>query len=308
MVERDELAELIARYTRTDGEHPTALSRLFLGRASQPGAPTHVLHRPAICIVAQGRKQVTAGRRHYFYDSSRYLIVSVDVPATGQVIEATPQRPYLSLRLELDLSLVNALILETVPPVQARDTVSGVMVSQLTPELRDAAVRLMRLLATPRDIPALAPMAEREILYRLLTGEQGQTVRQIAMADGNGRGVSRAIDWIKRNYRNPFRIEAVASVAAMSESALYAHFRTVTAMSPLQYQKRLRLQQARQLLLGGGVDAAEAAYQVGYESPSQFSREYRRLFGNPPARDVAQLKGGQSEARRGSSPPVGALG
>jgi AraC-like DNA-binding protein len=249
-----------------------------------------VLHQPALCILAQGRKRVIAGPKVYHYDSSRYLVVSVDVPATGQVLEATPERPYLCVRLDLDLSVLNALILESAPAVPARETVPGVMVSMLIPELRDAAVRLLRLLATPRDIPALAPLAEREILYRLLTGEQAAAVRQIALANGNARGVTRAVEWLKKNYREQFRIQALAAVAAMSQSGLYAHFKTVTAMSPLQYQKQLRLQEARQLMLGRGFDAASAAYEVGYESPSQFSREYRRLFGEPPSRDIARLK------------------
>jgi AraC-like DNA-binding protein len=165
-----------------------------------------------------------------------------------------------------------------------------VTLSVVTPELRDAAVRLLRLLATPRDIPTLAPLAEREILYRLLTGAHAATLRQIALGDGKLRRVARAIDWIKRNYREPFHIEALAAEAAMSPSALYAQFKAVTAMSPLQYQKQLRLQEARRLMLGQAMDAASAAYDVGYESPSQFSREYRRLFGEPPARDIARLK------------------
>ena len=290
MAGRDELAELIARYATSDGVHATPLPRAYVIRSSRPSDPVHMMHQPALCIIAQGSKQIVAGPKVHLYDSSRYLVVSVDVPATGRVLDATPERPYLSLRLDLDLSALNSLILESAPLAVARDTVPGIMVSTLSVELRDAAIRLLRLLATPRDIPVLAPLAEREILYRLLMGEQGRTVRQIALTEGNGGGVTRAIDWIKRNYREQFRIEALANVAAMSPSALYAHFKTVTAMSPLQYQKQLRLQEARQLMLGGGRDAARAAYEVGYESPSQFSREYRRLFGNPPARDIARLK------------------
>jgi AraC-like DNA-binding protein len=287
---RDELAELIAQYATSDGVHATPLPRVTLFRSSKPTEPTHLVHEPALCIMAQGRKQIVTGRKVYHYDSSRYLVVSVDVPATGQVLEATPEHPYLSFKLDLNVSVLGAMVLEAASVVPPRESVPGVTVSTLSPELRDAVVRLLRLLATPRDIPALAPLAEREILYRLLMGEQAPTVRQIAMADGNARGVTRAIEWIKRNYREQFRSQALAAVAAMSPSALYAHFKTVTAMSPLQYQKQLRLQEARQLMLGRGMDAASAAYEVGYESPSQFSREYRRLFGEPPARDIARLK------------------
>jgi AraC-like DNA-binding protein len=216
--------------------------------------------------------------------------LSVDVPVTGRVVEATPERPYLCLRLNLDLSLLGAMLLEYAPPVDPRESVPGIMLSTLTPELVDAAVRLLRLLANPGHLPALGPLAEREILYRVLSSEQAANVRQIALADSNARKVERAIQWLKQNYRDEFRIEQLAAIAAMSRSALHAHFKTVTTMSPLQYQKQLRLHEARRLMLGKAMDAARAAYEVGYESPSQFSREYRRLFGAPPARDIAHLK------------------
>jgi AraC-like DNA-binding protein len=285
-----ELAELIARYAGSDGVHPTPLSRLSLLRLSRPTEPIPVLLQPALCIVAQGRKQTTIGSKVYTYDSGRYFVVSVEVPVTGQVVEATPERPYLCLRLELDLSLLGAMLLEYGPPMDPRESVPGITLSTLNPEIQDAAVRLLRLLATPRSFAALAPLAEREILYRVLGSEQAPLLRQIALADGSARRVGRAIEWLKRNYREEFRIEELAAVAAMSRSALHAHFKTVTTMSPLQYQKQLRLQEARRLMLGQAMDAARAAYEVGYESPSQFSREYRRLFGNPPARDIARLK------------------
>jgi AraC-like DNA-binding protein len=286
----NELAELIARYAVSDGLHPTPLSRLFLIRLSRPTEPLPVLQQPALCIVAQGRKQVTIGSKVHQYDSGRYFVVSVEVPVTGQVVEATPQRPYLCLRLDLDLPLIGSMILDCAAHMDPRASVPGITSSKLTPELADAAARLLRLLATPRDFPALAPLAEREMLYRVLGSEQAPTVHQIALADGSARRVGRAIEWLKRNYREEFRIEALAAVAAMSRSALHAHFKTVTTMSPLQYQKQLRLQEARRLMFGKAMDAAQAAYEVGYESPSQFSREYRRLFGKPPARDIAHLK------------------
>src|SRR5919106_2507470 len=290
MNQNHELAELIARYAAVDGAHETALPRVVLYRSTRPTEPIHSLHQPALCLVAQGRKQVMIGTNVYFYDDSQYLVVSVDVPVIGQVIEATPARPYLCLRLDLDPGVLRALILDSAPAVDDDDAVPGMVMSSFGPELRDAAVRLLRLLATPRDIPALAPLAEREILYRLLTGEQGAALRQIALEEGRLRRVTRAIDWLKRNYRKRFSIHTLAAAAAMSPSSLHAHFKTVTAMSPLQYQKQLRLQEARRLMLGGAMDAASAAYDVGYESPSQFSREYRRLFGHPPAQDIARLK------------------
>jgi len=291
VTERSELAELIARYATSEGVHATPNPRLFLIRLSQPTLPHHTVHQPALCIIAQGRKQVSIGSKLYVYDPSKYFVVSVDVPVSGRVVEATPQRPYLCFRLDLDTSLLGTMIFECASHLDPREPVPGVAVSSLTAELREAAVRMLRLLATPRDFRPLGALAEHEILYRLLAGEQGATIRQIALADSNTRRVGRAIEWIRRNYREELRIGTLASVAAMSRSALHTHFKTVTAMSPLQYQKRLRLQEARRLMMGEAMDAARAAYDVGYESPSQFSREYRRLFGHPPARDIARLRG-----------------
>jgi AraC-like DNA-binding protein len=214
------------------------------------------------------------------------------VPITGQIIEADPKTPYLCLRVDLDAAMLSALMVEAGSSGTASQHPGPALsLSRVTPELLDAAIRLLRLLAAPRDMPILSPLAEREILYRLLMGEQGSKIRQIATADGKLQQVNRAVGWIKRNYRKPFRIEAVASEARTSPSALHHHFKAVTAMSPLQYQKQLRLQEARRPILGLSMDAATAGHEVGYESPSQFSREYRRrLFGAPPLRDTARLK------------------
>jgi AraC-like DNA-binding protein len=221
-------------------------------------------------------------------------VISVDLPVVGQVIEATPAEPYLCLRLELDPGQLSALMMESgqgaLRNQRAERLKLGLSVSAIDPSLLDAAVRLARLLEAPNDIPILAPLVEREILYRLLSSEYGDRLRQIAMADHRVVAVNRAIGWLKRNYAAPFRIETVAREARMSPSALHHSFKSVTAMSPLQYQKQLRLQEARRLMLGHAMDAASAGHQVGYESPSQFSREYSRLFGAPPSRDIAKLK------------------
>ncbi|WP_207461318.1 AraC family transcriptional regulator [Azospirillum sp. SYSU D00513] len=297
---RKELAALIERYATTDGVHPTAIPRVHLIRVSRPTEPIHVLHEPALCIVAQGRKQVMLGESVYAYGPEQYLVVSVDLPIAGQVTEATPDQPYLCLRLDLDPAMLSALMLDaggtpdrTAAESREKDrraTGAGLSLSMVTPELLDSAVRLLRLLAAPRDIPILAPLAEREILYRLLTGEQSAQFRQIALADGKLQRVNRAIRWIKQNFAEPFSIDRVAAEARMSPSALHQHFKAVTAMSPLQYQKQLRLQEARRLIVSRAMDAATAGFNVGYESPSQFSREYRRMFGAPPLRDVARLR------------------
>ena len=293
MIDRQaEFAALIDQYTKGEGVQETALPRVALIKLSQPSEPMHGVHQPALCILAQGRKQVIVGGNIYFYDASQYLVVSVDVPVVGQVVDATPENPYLSFRLNLDPALISALILEAGLTEDAgRDAPgAGLSVSRVTPELLDAVMRLLRLLDNPRDLAVLGPLAEREILYRLLQGPDAARLRQIAQADSKLQRVTRAISWIKQHFSEPFSIETLASEARMSASALHHHFKQVTAMSPLQYQKQLRLQEARRLILIQGSDAASAGHQVGYESPSQFSREYSRLFGAPPLRDANRLK------------------
>jgi AraC-like DNA-binding protein len=285
------LARSIDRYSDGDGLHPTALPRVQLIRCSRPVDALHELHRPAVCIVAQGSKRVILGDRIYEYDPRRYLVVSVDVPIIGEIVHASDDEPYLCLRLDLDPALLSALWIESgLPPAVEAAPGPSLMLSDATADLLDASVRLLNLLDTPDDIPMLAPLIEREILYRLIKGEQAARLYDIAHGESRGRQVHRAIDWIKRNFRERFDMAELAAHARMSPSALHAHFKTVTRMSPLQYQKQLRLQQARGLMLGQAMDAASAGHAVGYDSPSQFSREYARLFGAPPLRDVARLR------------------
>ena len=230
------------------------------------------------------------GERIYEYDAARYLVVSVAVPITGQILEASPTAPYLCLRLDLDPAMIGGLLLEAGAAPAGGAPGSSLMLSTTTPELLDAAVRLVRLLTTPADIAVLAPLIERELLYRLLTGDQAAQLRQIVRGESRLQQVNRAIGWLKHNFDKPFRMQQLATEARMSVSALHQHFKAVTAMSPLQYQKQLRLQEARRLILANAADAATAAHRVGYDSPSQFSREYSRLFGAPPLRDIARLK------------------
>lgn len=285
------LAQAIDRYSDGDGLHPTALPRVQLIRCSHPVEALHELHKPALCIVAQGRKRVILGDRLYEYDRDRYLVVSVDVPIIGEILQASAGQPYLCLRLDLDPTLLSALWIESgqaQPPPAAPGP--SLMLSDASAELLDAAVRLLNLLATPADIPMLAPLIEREILYRLIKGDQAARLYDIAHGENRMAQVHRAIDWIKRNFREPFDMGELAGHARMSPSALHVHFKSVTRMSPLQYQKQLRLQQARGLMLSQAIDAASAGHAVGYDSPSQFSREYSRLFGAPPLRDVARLR------------------
>ena len=289
------LSVLIARHAKTDGVHPTGIPGVWVIRASQPTEPLHVLHVPALCIVASGRKQVTLSDLSYEYDAVKYLVVSVDLPIGGQVIEASEDVPYLCVRIDLDPGMLAALVVEQGERAcAAKDNDRGLFISDSDPSLTDAAVRLLGLLDTPDDIAYLAPLVQREIFYRLLTGEQGGAIRSIASADSRLQQVSRAIAWIKQHFARPFSIDTLAAEASMSPSALHLHFKAVTAMSPLQFQKQLRLQEARRLMVGHALDASSAAYEVGYESASQFTREYSRLFGAPPARDVARLKASPS--------------
>jgi AraC-like DNA-binding protein len=288
---RLELAALIERFTSQDGSHQTAITPLCLFRASSPSEPVHAVYEPALCLVAQGAKEVLLADEVYRYDQANYLLVAVDLPIVGQVIEARPEVPYLALRLNLDPREINELIIEAgIPAPVNPGSGRGLTVSRIEPHLLDAVVRMVRLLETPQDIRLLMPLMMREILYRLLTGEQSTQLRQIAMANSQTQRIAKVINWLKFNYDKPLRIENIAREVNMSPSALHHHFKAVTAMSPLQYQKQIRLQEARRLMLSEALDAATASFNVGYESPSQFSREYSRLFGAPPQRDIARLR------------------
>jgi AraC-like DNA-binding protein len=293
MLDLDDLKSAIARFATTDGVHATPLSGLTLIRFSQPSEPCHALIEPALVIVAQGKKRTLAGDRTLSYDASNFLVVSADTPIIGQVMEASLEHPYLCLKLDLDPASITELLID-VGGIGggAAEADASVAVTALTPELIDAATRLVRLLASPDDIRVLAPMVRREVLYRVLQTDQATRLQQIAVAESRLQQVNRAIGWIRENYRETFAIETVAAEARMSPSSLHVHFKAVTAMSPLQYQKQLRLQEARRLMLGEAVDAATAGHRVGYDSPSQFSREYARTFGAPPLRDVARLRAG----------------
>ncbi|BDI33503.1 transcriptional regulator [Capsulimonas corticalis] len=296
---QEELAALIERFTNGDGAFPTAIGPLSLYRLSEPSLPVSGafrpvsgLFQPSLCVVAQGRKRVTLADETYVYDTAHCLLMSVDLPLFAEVMEATPEKPCLSMRLDLDAGEIGALIVEADRKMgKAAASGRGVAVSPIDGSLLGAVVRLLRLLETPDDIPILAPMAIREIYYRLLRGEHGARLCQIALENSQTQRIARAIDWLGRHFDKPVHIDDIAREANMSPAGLHRHFKAVTAMSPLQYQKHLRLEAARRLMLREDLDAATAGLQVGYESPSQFSREYRRLYGAPPLRDLARLRG-----------------
>lgn len=287
----ESLGNRIARWTDKGEQHVTAIPGLSLFRRAEPTEPISVMYEPSICLVAQGVKRVLLGDDTYVYDPHHYLITSVHLPTVVQIIKASREKPYLGLRLKLDKREIAQLMVDSnLPAPPAQQSSRGMATGEVTLPLLTAFERLIDLLAEPKDIPILAPIIQREILYRLLVGDQGARLRQIASAGSQSHQIGQAIDWLKGNFTGPLRIDDLATQVNMSTSTFHHHFRTLTAMSPLQFQKMLRLNEARRLMLTENNDATTAAFQVGYESPSQFSREYSRLFGAPPLRDIMNLR------------------
>lgn len=296
------LAGRITRFAPASGlhQHP-ALPGLMVFRADNLNGTVCGVYEPCVALIVQGSKRVVLGGDTLVYDSGRYLITSLDLPAVATILEASPEQPYLALVLKLDLREIAGLLLSgqlpapPLPPREAREPREArdhraMAVGEVTLPLLDAFTRLLDLLEQPENLPVLGPLVQREIHYRLLVGEEGGRLRQIAAVGSQGHQIARAVDWLKTNYAQPLRVEDLAREVRMSVSSFHHHFKALTAMSPLQYQKQLRLAEARRLMLAEHLDAATAAYRVGYESPSQFSREYSRRFGLPPVRDIAGLR------------------
>lgn len=284
------LARHIARRCEHSGEWPTPIPALSFFRMEWPTPPFVCLVEPSVVLVVQGKKQMLMGGASYAYDTRRFLITSLDLPASSQVIEASPEQPCLGLVLKLDLRMMAELIAQDGLPPPHERTAQSMGLGTITPRLLEPFTRLLALLDESDAIAVLAPLIQREIHYRLLLSDQAARLWQIAAVGSQGHRIARVIDWLKVNYAAPLRIDELAARVQMSRSSLHHYFRQLTAMSPLQYQKWLRLNEARRLMLSEDLDAASAAFQVGYESPSQFSREYSRLFGAPPRRDVAGLR------------------
>ena len=290
--DREELAERIARALPRDGKVEPQPGLVFT-RLSSPTEPVHAVLEPWLCMIAQGAKDVLLGDEWFHYDPAHYLISTLGVPAIGRVVEASRERPYLGLRLALDPSVVTSVMVESGVGVDSRGEgvgVKGVGVSPLDADLLDATVRLARLIDRPGEYRVLAPLIVREIVYRLLTGPQCSRMRHLATFGGQVHRMVRAVEKLRDNFDKPLRIEAVARELGMSVSGFHAHFKAVTAMSPLQFQKQLRLQEARRLMLNENLDAAQAGYRVGYDDAGHFNREYKRHFGEPPMRDVERLR------------------
>ncbi len=297
----DELRTLLARHARPDWT--TAIDGVLISKVDRADPPAPSMSGTVLAVIAQGAKRLALGNRVYEYRAGQYLVTSVDLPVTGQFTQADPGQPALGFGLTLEPAAVAELLLQAGPGDTHRASGGappGIAVSDAPPALLDAVVRMLRLLDEPRDRAALAPLVKREILWRLITGDQGETVRQLGLADSSLSHISRAVRWIREHYAQPFRVQDLARQSGMSASAFYRNFQAVTAMSPIQFQKQIRLQEARLLLATRPGDVTGAGHRVGYDNPSQFSREYRRQFGAPPSQDAARL-------RQAVRTPAGAL-
>ncbi|MGG0451748.1 AraC family transcriptional regulator [Priestia megaterium] len=289
--QQHELAKLIERLSKQDGVHPTTIPSLFLIRESIITEPISRVNEPSFCIILQGEKEVLLGEERFLYGPGHYIVASVDLPVTGQVIKASADSPYLAFKLEFTSSQVLEVLNGTgFKTGQGKNAKRAMYVSKIEPSLLDAVVRLASLLDTPKHIPVLAPLLKKEILYWILQGPHGEALEQMAVEGSNASRIREVIDHIINNHEESFRIEELAEIANMSVSSLHRHFKEVTAMSPIQFQKQLRLQEARRLLLAELTDVADVAFRVGYESQSQFSREYSRMFGFPPRVDIKRMR------------------
>jgi AraC-like DNA-binding protein len=286
-----ELAGRIASFMVAEENRATDVPGLTLHRRIAPTAPCSATYEPGVTVIAQGRKRVDLGRTTFIYGESQYLLTSVDLPIVSQIVEASAETPCLAMSLKLEMPVIRELLSrEEIHVADVSPDSPAMATGEATAEFLSACCRLMDLLDTPQDIPFLSDLIQREIIYRILRGPVGARLRAIATLGDQSHRTARAIAWIKANYAKPLRVEELAQIAGMGLSTLHHHFRALTAMSPLQYQKQLRLQAARGRMLVNGVDAASAAFEVGYESASQFNREYSRLFGQPPMRDIRTLR------------------
>jgi AraC-like DNA-binding protein len=294
---REELTGRIARAMPEDGLTET-LEGLILRRYSAISEPVYAVSQPSLCVIAQGSKEIYLGERRYRYDPFHYLLVTAELPVVGQYLDASEERPFLGLILTLDAALVSSVIAEAGHAAPQNGTsIRALDVSPLSAILLGAVVRLVRLLDAPGDAPILAPLIKREIVYRLLQGAQSGRLGHIALLNGSSRRIALSVKWIRENFDQPLQIERLAEELGMSPSSFYHHFKAVTDMTPLQFQKQLQLQEARRLMLSEELDAATAGYRVGYKDASHFNREYKRLFGRPPVRDVERLRKAARPAR-----------
>ncbi|MGY5820481.1 AraC family transcriptional regulator N-terminal domain-containing protein [Vibrio chemaguriensis] len=287
----EKLAKHIEKWANGANQYDTEIPGLRFSRWATPTPPTSYTHNPSICLIAQGRKRVLLGEDSFVYDANHFLISSVDLPIIANIIEASEDKPYLGVIMELDLTEISQLIVDSELTFnQSKEAQKGIAVGELSEPLLDAFLRLIELLDEGQSIKILAPIIKREIFYRLLITEQGARLNQIVTAGSHSHQIAKAIDWLKNNFVKPLSVSELAAYSGMSKSAFYTHFRSMTSMTPLQFQKKLRLSEARRLMLTENLDAMATTFKVGYESPSQFSREYSRLFGAPPSKDIKSLR------------------
>ncbi|MCS0451992.1 AraC family transcriptional regulator [Vibrio diabolicus] len=287
----EKLAKHIEKWANGANQYDTEIPGLRFSRWATPTPPTSYTHNPSICLIAQGRKRVLLGEDSFVYDANHFLISSVDLPIIANIIEASEDKPYLGVIMELELTEISQLIVDSELTFnQSKEAQKGIAVGELSEPLLDAFLRLIELLDEGQSIKILAPIIKREIFYRLLITEQGARLNQIVTAGSHSHQIAKAIDWLKNNFVKPLSVSELAAYSGMSKSAFYTHFRSMTSMTPLQFQKKLRLSEARRLMLTENLDAMATTFKVGYESPSQFSREYSRLFGAPPSKDIKSLR------------------
>jgi AraC-like DNA-binding protein len=287
----EQLKKQLAPHMPHYGGIESLIPELFLYRTDVPTEVTPVVYEPSLCIMLQGEKEVYLNTDRLIYDPLSYLLVPITVPVSGKVTQASPEQPYLALRMTIDLKELADLVIDLGGRVErSTSQVKAMSMGRVDESLLSAVSRLVQLLDKPADIPVLYPLLKREILYRLLLGDLGSQLRDFMLLDSQGHRISKVIELLRKKYNEPLRIKELADEVHLSESALFQAFKAVTAMSPLQYQKKLRLNEARRIMLHEGVEAATASYKVGYESPSQFSREYSRLFGAPPKTDIERVR------------------
>jgi len=301
---RSRILDILSRLSWDGLLYRHSIPGLSLYRVVKPAGPFSSVYEPSLSLIIKGSKRISIGAETLVYDESCFFLAAIGLPMTGQICDASEAEPYVAATLRLDLNGLRRLIADheiPLPPPDNSIDDRGIAVGTATPELVDAFLRLISLAVTPVDIQFMAGHIQNEILYRLLSGEQGGRLRRFALAGSNSHRVAKAVTWLKENYTLPLRVEDLADMANVGVSTLHHHFRTMTAMSPLQFQKHLRLHHARELMLAEPLDAATAAIRVGYESPTQFSREYRRKFGHPPARDIKAILGSGDSVRAGSN-------
>ncbi|MCJ1219433.1 AraC family transcriptional regulator [Paenibacillus polymyxa] len=289
--QQKELTSLIERHSLQNSSRETAIPSLFFYQHSSKTEPVYRVYKPSFCFVVQGLKEILLAQENFKYGPSDYLIASMNLPVIGQIIKASPGSPYLSLKLEFTHNQILEVLNDSKIQVELKENAKrALFVGRMEPSIQDAVLRLARLLDTPEEIPFLAPLYTKEILYRLLQGPYGAELAQIAVEGSSTYRIREAIDYIVQHWDQSFRIEDLAETASMSISSFHRHFKEVTSMSPIQFQKQLRLQEARRILLAESADAADVAYRIGYESSSQFNREYSRMFGAPPRADIKRLR------------------